>query len=113
MGDELGLVWLQKAIHGRINVEISGLVSLIQLDEYRVKTYAKMRKWEQSRLVQKLVRSISSVNRAEIVEDGVLLVGGYWVLGANTTKKKKKKLKQVEVIVTYAGNRAVGKTSLE
>lgn len=38
---------------------------------------------------------------------------GYWVLGANTTKKKKKKLKQVEVIVTYAGNRAVGKTSLE
>lgn len=33
----------KKAIHGRINVEISGLVSLIQLDGYRVKTYAKMR----------------------------------------------------------------------
>lgn len=57
-----------------------------------------------------MVRSISSVNRVEIVEDGVLLVVGTGVLGTNTTKKK---FKQVEVIVTYAGYRAVGKTSLE
>lgn len=60
-----------------------------------------------------MVRSRSSVGRVEIVEDSsvllVLVTDTYWVQVRSTNKKKSK---QVEVIVTYARYRAVGKIGL-
>lgn len=99
---------------GRINVGISGLVSLIDLEWYRVKTYAKTRRNNRDWIKKWSVPEVVPVE-LEIVEDREGTIRFFFFLVTDTwwvQVQSKTKARQVEVIVTCAGYRAAGKRGL-